>query len=86
MAGAAVGGSIGGMMAHHDNVKFGDPELEDFAKSLVNDSSALVLLGPQSAIDEFTAELETLEDYEYAAFETEMNEAAVEELRKVMKR
>ena len=86
LAGAAAGGSIGGMIGNHENVKFEDPVLDDFARSLVNDSSALVLLGPQSAIDEFTDELDKLADYEYAAFITELNEAALEELKKAMKK
>jgi uncharacterized membrane protein len=86
LAGAAIGGSIGGLIGHHENVKFGDLELENFAESLAPDTSALVLLGPQSAIDEFTDELDTLEDYEYAAFVTELNEEAVDELRKAMKK
>ena len=85
MAGATVGGSVGGLIGHHENVKFNDPILDDFAASLVNDSSALILLGPQSAIDEFTDELAALAEYEFVAFETELDEAAIEALNKAMK-
>ena len=46
MAGAAVGGSVGGMIGHHENVKFDDPVMDNFATSLVNDSSALILGTP----------------------------------------
>ena len=85
MAGSAIGGSVGGLIGHHENVKFNEPTLDDFAASLVNDSSALILLGPQSAIDEFTDELAGLTEYEFEAFETALDEAALEALEKAMK-
>lgn len=85
MAGSAIGGSIGGLIGHHENVKFDDPMLDDFAASLVNDSSALLLLGPQSAIDDFTTELAALTEYEFEAFETELDKDALKALEKAMK-
>lgn len=85
MAGAAIGGSMGGLIGEQNNVKFDDPALSEFSASLVNDSSALVLLGPLSAIDEFTDELAALALYEFVAFETELDEAALEALKKAMK-
>lgn len=86
LAGAAAGGSIGGMIGHHENIQFNDSALNDFAASLVNNSSALVLLGPQSAINEFSDELAALEEYEFVAFETALDEAAMDELKKAMKK
>ena len=86
VAGAAVGGSMGGLIGHHENVKFNDPVLDDFAASLQNCTSALVLLGPWSAIDEFTSELAELADYEFAVFETELDQEAMDELEKAMKK
>jgi len=86
MAGSAVGSSVGGLIGHHENVEFDDPMLDDFSASLVNDSSALLLLGPQSAIDEFTAEFEALTEFEFAVFETELDEAALKALEKAMKK
>ena len=85
LAGAAVGGSMGGLIGHHENVKLDDPALNDFAASLQNDTSALVLLGPRSAIDEFTTELAELADYEFTVFETELDQEALDELEKAMK-
>jgi uncharacterized membrane protein len=86
VAGSAVGASIGGLIGHHEYAKFDDPMLDDFSASLVNDSSALLLLGPQSAINEFTKELAALTEYEFASFETALDEAALEALKKAMKK
>lgn len=70
LVGAAVAGSIGGLIGHHENVKFDDPKLDDFAASLVPDTSALILVGPQATIDEFVAILEDVAtDYEYAGYD-----------------
>lgn len=86
MAGAAAGGSVGGLIGKHENVKFDDPTIDAFAASLVNDSSALLLIGPMAAINEFTAELAELVVYEFEAFETELDQALLDELNKAMKK
>lgn len=86
LAGAAIGGSIGGLLGHHENVKLDDPKLDAFATSLVKDSSAILLLGPKSAIEEFSSELAELVDIEFEVFESELNQAAIEELKKAMKK
>ena len=43
LAGAATGGSLGALFGVADDVAFDDPRLDDFAASLVKDSSALIL-------------------------------------------
>ena len=86
LVGATIGGSVGGLIGHHENVKFDDPKLTEFAASLVNDSSALILIGPQSAIDEFTSELDGLTEYVFEVFETTLDEATLSELKKAMKK
>lgn len=86
MAGAAAGGSVGGLIGHHENVKFDDPALDAFAASLVNDSSALLLIGPSAAISEFSTELAELAAYEFEVFETELDQKALDELKKAMKK
>ena len=50
-----------------------------------------MLIGPGgvmagAAIDEFTDELAALAEYEFAAFEAELDAAALEELKKAMKK
>ena len=82
IAGAAVGGSVGGLIGHHENIKLDDPVLDDFAKSLVPDSSALVILGDRTVIDEFTAELA---EYDAVTFETVLDEDLEKALKKAMK-
>jgi uncharacterized membrane protein len=84
MAGAAVAGSIGGLIGHHDNVKFDDPKLDDFAASLVNDTSALIVVGPDTIIDEFNAVLADIVDYEYTAYEVALEDAEFEALEEEM--
>lgn len=79
LAGAAVGGSIGGLIGHHENVKFDDPVLDNFAASLVNDSSALILLGDEDIVTEFAAAIE-IADYESAVYNAVLDDAVVAEL------
>lgn len=83
MAGAAVGGSMGGLIGHHENVKFDDPALDDFAASLVNDSSALILVGTDDALAEFATA--AVADYDAAVFDAVLDDAAVAELQDEMK-
>jgi uncharacterized membrane protein len=82
IAGAAIGGGTGGLIGASENISFNDPVLDDFAASLVPDSSALIILGPADAIAEFTAELA---DYEVQTFEAELDEAALDALQAAMK-
>ena len=83
IAGAAYGGTIGGLIGDDDNIEFNDPILEDFAASLLPDTSALVILGDQLTIEEFTAELA---DYEAKAFLTELDKETEDALREAMKK
>ena len=83
LAGAAVGGSLGGLIGHHDNVKFNQPVLDEFAQSLVPDSSALIILGNETAIAEFTAELAA---YDVVTFETELDKDLEKALKEAMKK
>ena len=83
IAGSVTGGSIGGLIGAGTNLEFKDPVLTDFADSLLPDTSALVILGDQSTIDEFTAQLT---DYETRAFVTELDNDAEEALREALKK
>jgi uncharacterized membrane protein len=81
-AGAAVGGSIGGLIGHHLNVKFNDPVLDKFAASLLNDTSALVILGDKMHIAELSR---ALSEYDLKTFETVLDEDVEKTLRKALK-
>lgn len=82
LAGAAIGGSMGGMLGHHENVKLHVPQLDDFAATLINDTSALLIIGSEATLDEFTHELA---DYDVKIFEKEVSKELEEALRKAMK-
>jgi len=82
IAGAAVGGSIGGLIAHHMNLKVEDPVLDDFAASLLHDTSALVLIGEKASLAELTAQLAA---YEVKTFETEVDKEVEKSLKKALK-
>jgi uncharacterized membrane protein len=81
-AGAAVGGSIGGLIGHHLNVKFNDPVLDNFAASLLNDTSALVIVGDKAPIAELS---KALSEYDLKTFETVLDEDVERTLRKALK-
>lgn len=83
LAGAAVGGSIGGIIGHRDNVEFDDPALDDFAASLLNDTSALILLGNDDIVTEFAAAVAEA-DYDAAVYEAVLEEEAVAALEAEM--
>ena len=83
IAGAAIGGGTGGLIGASNNISFDDPALDDFAASLVPDSSALIILGPAGAIDEFTTELS---EYDVQTFEKEVDDATTDAINKAMKK
>ena len=82
IAGAAYGGSIGCLIGASNNIDFEDPLLDEFADSLLPDTSALVILGDQETIDEFTEELA---DYEAKSFLIELDKDAEKALKEALK-
>jgi uncharacterized membrane protein len=82
VAGAAVGGSVGGLAGADANIEFDDPVLDNFAASLLPDTSALVILGDQATVAAVTAALTA---YEVKVFETELTKEAEDSLRKAVK-
>lgn len=55
MAGAAISGTIGGLMGAAANATVADPRLDDFAASLTNNTSAMVIVGDESTLEAFAA-------------------------------
>jgi uncharacterized membrane protein len=82
LAGAAVGGSMGALLGVADEVTFDDPRLDDFAASLVKDSSALILVGEAPAIADFTS---AVAPFGGKVIETNLDEKDVKTLRKALK-
>jgi uncharacterized membrane protein len=82
VAGAAMGGSMGGVVGASINIEFNDPILDNFAASLLPDTSALVILGDLPTVAAVTA---ALVEYEVEVYETELDKEAEKALRTAMK-
>ncbi len=83
IAGAALGGGVGGLIGDDDNVEFNDPKLDDFAASLLPNTSALIILGDTDVVAEFTTELA---EYDVKTFETEVDQATIDAIKGSMKK
>jgi uncharacterized membrane protein len=83
VAGAAMGGSLGGLVGASVNLEFNDPVLDNFAASLLPDTSALVILGDLATVAAVTT---ALAEYEVKVFETELSKDAENSLRKALKK
>lgn len=83
LAGAATGGSLGALFGVADEVAFDDPRLDDFAASLVKDSSALILVAEPATIADFTS---AVTPFGGKVIETNLDEKDIKTLRKALKR
>jgi uncharacterized membrane protein len=82
LAGAAVGGSLGALIGATDEVAFDDPALDDFADSLNNDTSALILVGEEATLADFVS---AVEPYGGKIIHVDLSEDDINALRKAMK-
>jgi len=80
-AGAAVGGSVGAMFGAGSEIAFDDPRLDEFADSLANDTSALVLVGETGPIADFAS---AVAPFGGKLIETNLDENDVKALRKAL--
>jgi len=83
LAGAAMGGSMGAMFGAGDEIAFDDPRLDDFAASLVKDTSALILVAEKATIADFTT---AVEPFGGKVIETNLDDKDVAALRKALKK
>jgi len=83
LAGAAIGGGIGGLLGASDEVTFDDPRLDDFAAALVNDTSALILVGEEGTLADFGT---AVEPFGGKIIETDLNEDDIKALRKALRK
>jgi len=83
LAGAAVGGSLGALMGASDEIAFDDPKLDEFAASLANDTSALILVGEEATLADFVS---AVEPYGGKIIETDLDEKDITALRKALKK
>jgi uncharacterized membrane protein len=83
LAGATVGASLGGMLASdEDKLAINDPALDDFAASLSNDSSALILVGEEDTLADFAS---AVEPFGGKIVETDLDENDIRALHKAMR-
>jgi len=82
IAGAMTGGSLGFLFGASADMAMDDPRLDDFAEALVNNSSALILVGQDAALEEFTA---AVTPYGGRVIQTDLNEDDIKAIRKELK-
>ena len=78
-----MGGSMGALFGLTDEIAFDDPRLDDFAASLAKDTSALILVGEEIALADFTT---AVEPFGGKIIQTNLNEEEVNALRKALKK
>jgi len=76
-----MGGSVGALFGATDEIAFDDPRLDDFAASLEKDTSALVLVGEQATIADFTS---AVVPFGGKVIETNLDDNDVKALRKAL--
>jgi uncharacterized membrane protein len=81
-AGALGGGSLGALFGVGTDLVFEDPILSDFAASLKDDTSAVVLVSDSVAVDEFGR---VFEPFGGNIIDTELNEHDVKALKEAVK-
>jgi uncharacterized membrane protein len=83
IAGAAMGASLGGLIGAIDDVAFDDPALDDFAASLSNDTSALILVGEVATLADFVS---AVQPFGGKVVEVDLSDDDIKALRKAMKK
>ena len=79
LAGAVTGGSLGFLIGATADLAFDDPRLDDFAAALVDDTSALILVGDETTVADFVS---AVEPFGGKIIETDLDEDDIKALRK----
>ncbi|MGB5878538.1 MAG: DUF1269 domain-containing protein, partial [Thermoanaerobaculia bacterium] len=79
----ALGGSMGFLFGASADMAFDDPRLDDFAEALVNDTSALILVGDDGVVDDFVS---AVEPFGGKIIQTDLDEDDIKALRKALKK
>ena len=79
LAGTITGGSLGFLIGASADLAFDDPRLDDFAAALVDDTSALILVGDETTLADFVS---AVEPYGGKIIETDLDEDDIKALRK----
>ena len=81
LAGAAVVGSLGGVLGMDEDAAFNDPKLDAFAESLERETSAMILVGEEATLADFYS---AVEPYGGEVIETDLDEKDIKALRKAL--
>ena len=79
LAGTITGGSLGFLIGASADLAFDDPRLDDFAAALVDDTSALILVGDETTLVDFVS---AVEPFGGKIIETDLDEDDIKALRK----
>ena len=79
LAGTITGGSLGFLIGASADLAFDDPRLDDFAAALVDDTSALILVGDETTLADFVS---AVEPFGGKIIETDLDEDDIKALRK----
>ena len=82
LAGAAIAGSLGGLIGKGVDASFKDPRLEQFAAALDKDTSAVVLVGEDETLTDFGTAVEPIGG---EVIDTELDEYDVKAIRNALK-
>ena len=74
-----TGGSLGFLIGASADLAFDDPRLDDFAAALVDDTSALILVGDETTLADFVS---AVEPFGGKIIETDLDEDDIKALRK----
>jgi uncharacterized membrane protein len=82
LAGAALGGSLGGLFGAAADDSIDDPRLDEFAESLGNDTSALILVGEKATLSDFDGAVINLGG---KIVKSDLDEADIKKIRKALR-
>ena len=82
LAGAAMGGSLYGLMGATMDLAFDDPKLDEFGERLKKNTSALVLVTDETYLNDYEL---AMEPYGGVLIETDLNEDDINYIKKKLK-
>ena len=82
LAGAAIAGSLGGLMGKGIDASVKDPRLDEFAEALDKDTSAVVLVGEDETLTDFATAVEPIGG---KVIDTELDDNDVKAIRNALK-
>lgn len=87
LAGAALGGSFWGLLGASADEALDDPRLDEFAREIKRDTSALVLVSDEEYLSEYEMALKPYgyDPYDGVIFQVPLNETDVNYIKKKMK-